>query len=169
MAAAALSDAQWAQFQRDGFLLLGKVADDEELAALNGRIDDLMSGAVSYGEQLLMQLDPNAVVPGGAHAGGGGPAVNEYEAYKAAGTESVGQFGTIGWKGPSAAYRKIGEAHAGLECDPLFAAFQSKPLFHDICGRAYGRHAAISMYRSMVMSKPAGELGGACHRADPRV
>ena len=133
------------------------MATDEELLALNTRIDDLMAGTVNYGESLLMQLDPNAVV------GGGNPRAaptNEYDTYKAQGTESVGQHGAIGFKGASLAYRKVGEAHAGLEVDPLFAAFQSKPLFRDICGRAYGRHAGISMYRSMVMSKPADDLGG---------
>ena len=98
-----------------------------------------------------MQIDPNA--PTGAAAGSApSPSVqpalssqlSEYEAYKAQKTESLGQSGSIGFKGASLAYRKIGEAHAGLEVDPLFSAFQSKALFHDICQRAYGKHAAIS-------------------------
>ena len=160
-----LSDAQWKAFNEDGFVILGKVATDAELEALNQRIDDLMAGTVTYGEKLLMQLDPNATTPGSdrkaaAPTTPAAAAANEYDTYKAQGAEVSGQFGHIGFKGASLAYRKIGEAHAGLECDPLFAAFQSKPLFHDICRRMYGAHAAIAMYRSMVMCKPAGDLGG---------
>jgi ectoine hydroxylase-related dioxygenase (phytanoyl-CoA dioxygenase family) len=35
-----------------------------------------------------------------------------------------------------------------------------RPLFRAICARVYGAHAPIAVYRAMVMSKPAGELGG---------
>jgi hypothetical protein len=143
-----LTPAQWEQYDRDGFLLLGRVSEDGELAALNARVDDLMQGRVQYGPGLLMQLDPSA----------GASGASEYGAYAQVNVEVAGQ--TVGFKGPSMAYRKIGEAQAGLEVDPLFAAFQSGPLFQDITARVYGAGTPIAIYRSMVMAKPSGDLGG---------
>ena len=35
-----------------------------------------------------------------------------------------------------------------------------KPLFRHICARVYGPHSPIAVYRAMVMSKPASDLGG---------
>lgn len=108
-----------------------------------------MLGKKSYGDRLLMQLDGNAA-PRAPATVGGVDAAAEYSTYRAQNAEAAGQSGSIGFKGSSLAYRKIGEAHAGLEVDDLFAAFQAKPLFKDACDRAYGRHAAVSVYRSMV-------------------
>jgi hypothetical protein len=156
-----LSDAQYAQFLEDGYLILGKIATDEELHSMNHRLDQLMLGEIQYGDKLLMQIDPNA--PEVKSAAAVTDVKNEYEIYKAQAneTQNQGRDGVgVGFKFPSMAYRKIGEAHCGLEVDPIFHAFQSKPLFRDICGRAYGRHAPISIYRSMVMCKPQGDLGG---------
>jgi phytanoyl-CoA hydroxylase len=169
------SDLQMAEFAENGFLRLGKIIDDAELAALNARLDDIMLGKVQYGEKLLMQVDPNAPPilttasspsSSAAASGGGGSAsvtvpstaADEYDAYSKANVEVNGQ--TVGFKGPTLAYRKIGEAEAGLECDPLFLSLMQKPLFRAICDRVYGAHAAIAVYRAMVMSKPAGDLGG---------
>ena len=58
VAAERLTDAQWEQYERDGYLRLGKVLSDEDLTALQQRIDDIMLGKadVPY-EKLLMQLD----------------------------------------------------------------------------------------------------------------
>ena len=99
-----------------------------------------------------MQLDGNAAPRAAtAHIGAVDPAA-EYSVYRAQNAEAAGQSGSIGFKGSSLAYRKIGEAHAGLEVDDLFGAFQRKPIFKDACERAYGKHAAISIYRSMVRS-----------------
>jgi len=36
-----LSDAEWHQFLDDGFLRLGRVYDDAEVAAMNTRLEDL--------------------------------------------------------------------------------------------------------------------------------
>ena len=56
--------------------------------------------------------------------------------------------------------RRVGEAQAGLEVDPLFLAFMRKPLMRHVCARVYGAHAPIAVYRAMVMAKPASDLGG---------
>ncbi len=50
-------------------------------------------------------------------------------------------------------YRKI----QGLETDDLFSRLVRHPLFLEICARQYGGHAAISIFRAMVMNKPAGQ------------
>ena len=50
-------------------------------------------------------------------------------------------------------YRKI----QGLETDDLFSRLVRHPLFLEICARQYGPHAAISIFRAMVMNKPAGQ------------
>ncbi len=144
----AITSEQWASFARDGYVKLGKVATDEELAALNSRLDDIMLGRVSY-DSLLMQLDPSSTASASPAAG---------DAYEASGAATQGQ--TPGFKGASLAYRKIGEAEGGLECDPVFAAFMRKPIFVEACDRVYGAHVPVSVYRAMVMSKPSGDLGG---------
>lgn len=142
-----LTDAQWAAFDRDGYVVIDAVASESELAALNARLDDIMDGKVRY-ESLLMQLDPNSESK---------VALSDSD-YAASNLAVSGQ--TAGFKGASRAYRKIGEAHAGLEVDPLFHAFMCKPLFKHVCARVYGGHAGISIYRAMAMCKPAGDLGG---------
>ena len=50
-------------------------------------------------------------------------------------------------------YRKI----QGLETDEVFSRLVRHPLFLEVCGRQYGRHSAISIFRAMVMNKPAGQ------------
>jgi hypothetical protein len=50
-------------------------------------------------------------------------------------------------------YRKI----QGLETDDLFVRLVKHPLFLEICARQYGPHAPISIFRAMVMNKPAGQ------------
>jgi hypothetical protein len=155
-----LSDEQFAQLDRDGFLVVRGVLPPGELAALNARLDDLMAGRVVH-PSLLMQLDPSAAPPAGAAAdgaAGAAAAAAEFSAYDAAGLQTAGQ--TAGFKGASRAYRKIGEAECGLECDELFLRAMQRPLFRRACDRVYGAHAAISVYRAMVMSKPAGPDGG---------
>ena len=151
-----LTEAQWADYERDGFVVLRGLLPPPELAALNARLDDIMSGAVQYGDKLLMQLDP--ATPAAAPGAGGAGAVAEKDAYAAANVEVAGQ--TRGFKGASRAYRKVGEAECGLECDDRFLAAMRRPLLRRVCDRVYGAHAAISVYRAMVMSKPAGPDGG---------
>ena len=145
-----ITEAQWNEFIQNGYIVLDDVASADEITSLNTRVDEIMSGKVQY-PNLVMQLDPNAEVA----IGSGSAAVSDYHA---SGTATVGQ--SAGFKGPSAAYRKIGEAHGGLELDPLFHSYMCKPLFHEICARVYGAHAGVAIYRAMVLAKPAGQDGG---------
>ena len=122
-----LTDDQWQQFDRDGYLLLGRVLDDDQLTALRGRIDDIMLGRVDY-PTLQRQIDT-----GGRY---------EELADPVAGPGEV----TLG-------YRKV----QGLEADPLVLDLIRRDLFREACARIYGRHASISIFRAMLMNKPAGK------------
>jgi len=123
-----LTDKQWRQFQDKGYLRLGKLLDDEELKAFQHRIDDIMLGKadVDY-DNLLMQLDLAATN------------------YADVGAQ------TNGFKGATLDYRKI----QGLDGEPMFLAYLQRPLFHDICERAYGEGIPVSCFRAMFMNKPA--------------
>ena len=124
---AMLSEQQWNDYSRDGFLRLGRVLEPEEVSALQRRADDLALGNVKN-PNVQMQLDT-----GGA-----------YEELPAA----VGSFdrGTF-------LYRKI----QGLETDELFSRLVRHPLFLEVCARQYGAHAPVSIFRAMIMNKPAGQ------------
>ena len=124
----ALTDDQWQQYERDGYLKLGRLLSDTELAALQQRIDDIMMGRakVDY-DQMLMQLDGDG------------------DDYSKAGPQ------TRGFKGPSRNYRKIQD----LELDPLFLQFTRHPLARHICGRVYGAQTTVKCMRAMFMNKPA--------------
>jgi len=52
-----LSQEQWKHFDDHGYVNLGRVVSDHDLARLQQRIDDLMRGRVQH-DGLLMQLDP---------------------------------------------------------------------------------------------------------------
>lgn len=123
-----ITDAQWDQYERDGYLRLGKLLSDEELEGLSARIDDIMLGKarVNY-DRMLMQLDS---------------ATGKYED---AGVQSRG------FKGATLEYRKIQE----LEFDPLFLAYMQKPVFEHVCQRVYGPHTPVAAFRAMFMNKPA--------------
>jgi hypothetical protein len=122
-----LTDIQWRRFQDTGYLKLGKLLSDDELVALQQRIDDIMLGKVDADyENLLMQLD-----------------------FAAARYEDIG-VQSNGFKGATLDYRKI----QGLESDPRFLAYLQHPLFKDICGRAYGENPVLC-FRAMFMNKPA--------------
>lgn len=125
----AVTDSEWATFEDEGYLSLGKVVDSRELSVLQHRIDAIMQGsaAVPY-DRMRLQLDSTT---------------GEYE-------DMPPQ--TIGHKGATLAYRKIQQ----LEFDPSFLAYMQKPLNHDICARQYGRDLPIAIYRAMFMNKPAG-------------
>lgn len=129
---ASISDVQWQEFWEQGYVNLGKVISQELLLQMEKRIDDIMMGNVQYGHKLMMQLDP-----GGAYG------------------DEVQSIQTASFKGASRAYRKIGEAGYGLECDDVFRDAMTLPLFRDICARVYGAHTDISIYRAMVFNKPA--------------
>ena len=55
---AQITEAAWLQFERDGYLKLGRLLDKQQLHALQHRIDDIMLGRaeVNY-DRMLMQLD----------------------------------------------------------------------------------------------------------------
>lgn len=125
-----ISDEQWWQYNREGYLRLGKVLDAGDLGKLQQRIDDIMLGTADCDySKMMMQLDSDS----GKYADLGAQ--------------------TLGFKGETRNYRKI----EGLEFDPLFLAFMKLPIFQEICAEVYGSHAPISSFRAMFMNKPAGK------------
>lgn len=125
-----LSDGLWQTYERDGYLKLGRLLTDEQLQALQQRIDEIMLGQadVDY-DSLLMQLDSQT---------------GQYE--------DLGEQ-TTGFKGATLDYRKI----QGLEYDRVFLAYMGRPIFRDLCARVYGPQTQISCFRAMFMNKPAGK------------
>lgn len=122
-----LDEQQWSDYSRDGYLRLGRVLEPTTVTELCARADDLALGRVRN-PAIEMQLDT-----GGA-----------YEALPGA-VRSFAE-GTL-------RYRKI----QGLESDPLFSPLVRRPLIAEICARVYGAHAPVSIFRAMVMNKPAGQ------------
>ncbi len=123
-----LTEAQWAQFDADGYVRLGSVLPGSNLHDLQERIDEIMLGKADLDyTKLLMQLDSASGV------------------YTEAGPQSKGH------KGATLNYRKI----QNLELDPLFLAFMELPLFRSICARVYGAATPIAAFRAMFMNKPA--------------
>lgn len=123
-----ISDEQWMQYHREGYLKLGKVPGDTEFEALQQRMDDIMLGTAPLDfDKIMMQLDSD-----------------------------TGDYGnmkpmTFGHKGPTLNYRKIEQ----LEFDPLFLAYMQQPIFREICARTYGGHVSIACFRAMFMNKPS--------------
>jgi hypothetical protein len=123
-----LSKAQWTQYDRDGYLRLGRVLNDGDLRALQQRINAIMLGtAPVHYERMLMQLDSDS------------------GKYEDAGVQSRGH------KGATLNYRKIQE----LEFDPLFLEYMQRPLFREICAHVYGADTPVAAFRAMFMNKPA--------------
>ena len=124
-----ISDAQWKHYRQEGYARIGRVATDEELSALQSRIDDIMLGKAPLDyDRLMMQLD------------------------REPSTEGPGPQ-TAGHKGATLSYRKI----QSLELDPLFLSYMQKPDFREACAKVYGEEAPIACYRAMFMNKPARE------------
>lgn len=123
-----LTQAQWQQYERDGYLKLGKLLDDQQLQTLQDRIDAIMLGKakIPY-DRLLMQLD------------------SETGKYEDAGEQSKG------FKGATLNYRKIQD----LELDPVFLRYMQQPIFRHICARVYGQETPVDCFRAMFMNKPA--------------
>jgi phytanoyl-CoA hydroxylase len=119
----------WDRFDGEGYLRLGQLVGDDALRQLQDRIDSIMLGQadVDY-DRLMMQLDP---------AGGGSGDLTEQ---------------TLGFKGPSLAYRKI----EGLEIDEIFRSWVQHLVMAAICHRIYGAGVPVATFRSMFMNKPAG-------------
>ena len=123
-----ISQDQWSDYHRDGFLKIGTQCGNVELAELQQRIDEIMLGRAPLDySRLTMQLDSNT---------------DRYDQVKGGG---------IGHQGASLGYRKI----QGLEYDALFLAYLKKPVFREICAYVYGAHASIACFRAMFMNKPA--------------
>jgi hypothetical protein len=123
-----ISEAQWAQYERDGYLKLGTLLSDSELKSVQQRIDDIMLGKapVDY-DRMMMQLD------------------SESGKYEEVGPQ------TKGFKGATLNYRKMQD----LEFDPLFLAYIKRPIFREICAHVYGPETPIAAFRAMFMNKPA--------------
>ena len=128
-----LSYDHWQQYEREGYLRLGRCLTDDELAAMQQRMDEIMLGTapVDY-SRMMMQLDR---IPGK--------------------TDEPGP-GSKGHKGATLHYRKIQD----LEFDPLFLRYMQKPLFRRICCMVYGEDVSIACMRAMFMNKPAGSPMG---------
>src|SRR5690349_15827489 len=116
-----ITDDQWSDFEKNGYVKLGRVLDPTALADLQARIDAIMLGTadIDY-SNLLTQPD-----------------------------SKTGEYGDApeqsnGHKGATLAYRKI----QNLEIDPLFREFIEGPTFASICERAYG-DAPIACFRAM--------------------
>lgn len=123
-----VTDAQWREYEELGYVNLGKLVNDADLAELQRRIDDIMQGkAPADYDRMLMQLD------------------SESGKYEDAGEQSKG------FKGSTPNYRKIQD----LEFDPLFLAFMQEPLFRETCARVYGKETEIACFRAMFFNKPA--------------
>lgn len=124
---APLSAAQWRDYDDQGFVHLGPLLGESEVVALRGRADDLAAGRVTN-PAVQLQRD----------TGG------RYEDL----SEVVADLG-----GETLLYRKV----QGLEQDDLFRQVLNRPVFAHITARHYGPHAAVSLFRAMVMNKPAGQ------------
>ncbi|NRA36754.1 MAG: phytanoyl-CoA dioxygenase family protein [Planctomycetes bacterium] len=125
-----ISEQQWAQYEEQGFLKLGRVVSEEVIEALRQRIDAIMHGTAAVDtDKLLMQLD------------------SDNGAYDDAGEQSSGH------KGDTLNYRKIQD----LEHDDLFMSYMQQPIFREICARSYGADADIDIFRAMFMNKPSGK------------
>ncbi len=122
-----IDDSTWAAFDEHGYVSLGRVLDAEQVAALAARVDDLALGRVRN-PAIVFQVD----------TGG------EYD-------ELPGAVAVL--PAPSLHYRKV----QGLEHDDLFAGVLRLPVVREVCARMYGAHAGVSIFRAMVMNKPAGQ------------
>ncbi|MEK3725470.1 phytanoyl-CoA dioxygenase family protein [Paenibacillus sp. FSL H8-0034] len=121
-----LTDEQWQTFEEQGYLKLGKVLTELELAALSQQIDYIMLGKAGCDyDRLMMQREAGE------------------------GHEQSSQ--TLGFKGSTLNYRKI----ENLEFDSMFLTYLQKPLFREICDKVYGKDTRISCFRAMFMNKPA--------------
>lgn len=115
-------------YQKQGFVKIGKVIDENQIAILGNRLNQIMLGDADTPYQtLMMQLDS----PTGL--------------YEDAGTQ------TSGWKGRTLNYRKI----LFIENDKIFEEFIFQKLFVDICQKFNPEEKPFTNYRTMVMNKPA--------------
>ncbi|MDR3708295.1 MAG: phytanoyl-CoA dioxygenase family protein [Capsulimonadaceae bacterium] len=123
-----LTHRQWVDFERDGFVRLGRAATDGELNQLQERIDAIMLGTapIDLGK-IYMQLDSSD---------------GDYASLSGGGNGS---------HGATLNYRKI----QNLEFDPIFREYMDNPIFREVCARCYGDDTPIACFRAMFMNKPA--------------
>lgn len=122
-----LDSVKWDEFYRNGVVSLGQVIPPELADRLAERGDQLATGDATN-PHVAMQLDT-----GGS-----------YDALPAA----VARF-----EQSTLLYRKV----QGLEYDDLFAPVLHLPIVQHICERVYNRHSGVSIFRAMLMNKPAGQ------------
>lgn len=108
-----LTEENWSQFEREGYLRLGQVASQEQLCNLQARMDEIMLGKVRYAG-MYFQLDSETGAYGDVPNGGE-------------------------WAGPTLNYRKI----ETLERDALFLGYMQHPAFREITRRVYGEDVSI--------------------------
>lgn len=124
-----ITDEQWHSFTENGYVRIGQVATDAELASLQQRMDAIMLGTAPLDyDQIMMQLD------------------------REPGKNSPGPQ-SRGHKGATLLYRKI----QNLEIDPVFLGYLQKPVFREVCAKIYGADAPVACFRAMFMNKPAHE------------
>ena len=121
-----LTDADWENFRRDGFLHLGQVLSDSEVAGLQAHVDLLVRGQAAHP---AIQPQPE----------GGG----RYEAL----TELENAPDEIA-HAPCLLQ--------GLESDELFLPLIQQPIFRKINAEIYGAHASVAASHAMIMNAPAG-------------
>ena len=108
------SDAEHAQFEKDGYVRLGRLLSVDQLSALCTRIDDLMLGNRVI-DGIIFQLDGDS----GCY-------------------EKLSRR-TVGASRPTLAYRRVDELHL----DPLFLGYMRHPLFRNITRRYIGETVSV--------------------------
>lgn len=119
-------DEAVAHYREHGWARLGRVGDDDAMAALRARTDAIMLGEVRY-PGLFFQHDSDT---------------GRYEDL------AYGE----GWRGPSLRYRKVEK----LEQDPLFRAWLAQDVFRRVAERVYAGASSITLYRAFIMHKHEG-------------
>ncbi len=122
-----LTATQWQEYDSLGYVRIGELLSGDELDALRTRADDFALGR---------RCNPHVQLQ--ADTGGAYEALPEPRPSLGAGTLR---------------YRKV----QGLETDDLFSAVLRQPLIAALAARHYGPHATVSIFRAMVMNKPAGQ------------
>ena len=109
-----LTEAQVQQFEAEGYLALGQVASDDQLAELRQRLDDLTLGSL-HDERIKYQIEPAL-------------------------REKLGAAAGYGYVGPSPHYRKLTQ----LDQDPLFREYFCHPTFLSLLEQLLGSDVTIS-------------------------
>lgn len=107
------SNREHSQFEKDGYVRLGRLLSSNDLSNLRSRIDDLMLGNRII-DGITFQLDDNS------------------------NHESLSRR-TSGTSEHTLAYRRVDELHL----DPFFLRYMQHPLFRDITRRYIGENVSI--------------------------